>query len=53
MKIWITYEVPTMNGSWNRKTTTVNTFEEAEQICNFMDRNGYHLIDVTRDVYED
>lgn len=53
MKIWITYEIPTARGNWSANTMTADTFDEAEEICEAVERNGYRLLDVTRDVYDD
>ena len=53
MKIWITYRVPTAGGSWRETTMTADNFDEADEICEAVERNGYELVDVTRDVYED
>lgn len=51
MKIIITYEVPTFNGSWNTHQVVAKSLEEADQICMAIDQEGYILDDVTRDVY--
>lgn len=53
MIIMITYMVPTANGFWKEHYMTASSFEEAEEICEAIERNGYKLVDVTRDVYAD
>lgn len=53
MKIWITYNVPTANGAQRETIMTADTFDEADEICEAIERCGYELVDVTRDIYED
>lgn len=52
MKIWITYKLRTANGAWRQEMVAAASLSEAEEICNKIDRIGYKLIDVSRDVYE-
>ena len=51
MKIIITYELPTANGSWVTHQIDAKSLEEADRICKAIDWIGYILKDVTRDVY--
>ena len=52
MKILITYEFLTAHGFPTQNTMIADSFEKAEEICEKVERIGYKLIDVTRDVYE-
>lgn len=51
-KIRIIYEVPTAMGNWKTHMVTVDTFEEADLICQDILQYGYRLIGVT-DVIEE
>ena len=49
MKIKVTYKVPTADGFWDVKAIILESFEEANRICEKCDEIGYPVIDVTRE----
>lgn len=49
MIIRITYRFPIARDFWAEDMMTADTFEEADQICEAIERNGYEIVDVTRE----
>ena len=49
MKIAITYELESANGSKVTHGVIAKSLEEAEEICQKIEKVGYKLLDVTRE----
>lgn len=49
MIIRITYRFPIARDFWAEDTMTADTFEEADEICEAILRNGFEILNVTRE----